>query len=282
MPTRASSPPTAPLFLAVLGALLLGSCRARPNEDAPPSPATPPYRSPSLAVAATPISDTADRTSNAMDTVTRIPAVVFRYRAAWDEIRDARGPADLPGLWALADSAGDSLMRSMERFAESTFQRAERLMVWHALVRTEFVSVVAEYDSFLTLARQRGTPSDTTFFAYLAAEDGGWKWKTRTTDFQACDELGSPHLLSALAGVERLRADSANPYRPRLPDLAGDLRRGLEYGLCACGTAPETRRDFESNLSATPIPPSLRPLLDSLREVLRAPRSQDRFACVPN
>ena len=126
----------------------------------------------------------------------------------------------------------------------------------------------------------RGTPSDTAYFSYFEAEEKGG-WKTQITDYSACDELGSPYLLSSLIGAERLLADSASPYRQRLPDPAREVRSSIEYGVCACGTAPAALRDFERNLARTPVPPSLRPLLDSLRAILCAPRPKDRFECSP-
>jgi hypothetical protein len=269
------------LALAVLGMLIPCSCRTRANPDAPPPPAA---RSPlptSIATEAPPRSDAARKESPPLDSCTRIPDVVFRYRTASNEVRTTRGPVALPGLWALADSARDTLVETMERFSEAAFRRAESLMVWHVLSRSESISALPAYDSFLALARVRGTPSDTAYFAYLAAEEGGWKWRTSSTDFQACDEFGSPHLVAALGGAERLRADPANPYRNRLPDPASEVRRSLEHGLCACGTAPETLRDFERNFAKAPLPPAVRPLLDSLRAILRSPRPEDRFECHP-
>lgn len=268
------------LALAVLGTLLLCSCRTRSTANDP---------TPSAVANTTPVGNTSDPlpspdTSRAnqivQDTITHIPEVVWRYRTAWDRIHATQGPVRLPEFWALADSASKALIPTMEQFTEATFQRAESLMVWHNIERIEILSASPVYDSFLTLARVRGTPSDTAYFSYFATEEKGG-WKTQVTDYSACDELGSPNLLTSLVGAERLRADSANPYRNRLPDPAGDLRSSIGYGLCTCGKAPATLRNFAKNRSQVAVPPSLRPLLDSLGAILRAPRSNDRFECSP-
>lgn len=224
--------------------------------------------------------DTSGKYQLPPDTSTRIPEVVLRYRAAWDSIHATQGPVRLPEFWDLADSAGWALQEPMEQFTEATFRRAESLMAWHTLQRIETVGASPVYDSFLALARARGTPYDTAYFAYLVAEEHAG-WKTQVTDYSACDELGSPNLLTSLAGAERLRADTASPYRNRLPDPAGDLRSSIGYGLCACGKAPVTLHDFERNLAKAHPSATLRPLLDSLRAILRAPRSNDRFECSP-
>jgi hypothetical protein len=204
----------------------------------------------------------------------------MRYRAAWNKIRATEGPVRIPEFWVLADSARDSLMKTMESFSTATFEQAESLMAWHSLCRSEFVAATPMYDSFLALAHARGTPADTAYFAYFAAQDKEG-WKTQVTDYSACDELGSSNLFTALVGAERLRADPASPYRDRWPDPAKDVRESIEYGLCACGTTPATLRDFERNLAQAHLPVSLRPLLDSLHSILSAPRSMDRFECRP-
>lgn len=213
------------------------------------------------------------------DTVTHIPDVVWRYRAAWDQIHASMGPVRIPEFWALADTARYALIDSMEQFSEATFRRAESLMVWHDLGRTETVYASPVDDSFLVLARKRGTPYDTAYFAYLVS--GVWGWKTPVTDYSACDEFGSPNLLTSLTKAERARADTASPYHKWFPDPAKDVRASMDYGLCACGKASATLHDFETNLSQAPIPATLRPLLDSLHAILRAPRPKDRFECSP-
>jgi hypothetical protein len=268
------------LALAVLGTLLLGSCRTRSTANEAPPPAVPSAAPAANVPNPLPMPDTSRAYQIPPDTITHIPDVVWRYRSAWDTIHATRGPVRLPEFWDLADSAGNALAPVMEQFTEATFHRAESLMVWHDLGRTETVYASPVYDSFLTLARMRGTPYDTAYFSYFAAEEKHG-WKTQVTDYSACDELGSPYLFSSLIGAERLRSDSASPYRNRLADPAQDLRESLEYGLCACGMAPTTLRAFERNLSQVHLPPSLRPLLDSLRAILRAPRPNDRFECTP-
>ena len=272
------------LPIAALGTLLLCACRPRSTAiQVPPSSALDALH-PSNANQPSPTPDTSGKYPVPLDTITTIPDVVLRYRTAWDTIHATRGPVRIPEFWGLADSAGYALQETMEQFTEATFQRAESLMVWHTLQRIETVGASPVYDSFLALARTRGTPFDTAYFAYLVAEGGGdgkEGWTSPISDFQACDELGSPHLLTSLTGAEYLRTDSATPYRKSLPDPARDVRQSIEYGLCACGKAPATLRDFERNLALAHPPASLRPLLDSLRAILRAPRSKDRFECGP-
>jgi len=236
------------LALAFLSMLLLCSCHARSTTHEVPPPAVPSVAPAASASNPLPMPDTSRTYQIPPDTITRIPDAVWRYRSAWDEIRATQDPVQLPEFWALADSARDALQETMEQFTEATFLRAESLMAWHTLQRIETVGASPVYDSFLALARTRGTPFDTSYFAYLVAEQQG-RWKTQVTDYSACDELGSPNLLTSLVGAERLHADTATPYRNQLPDPAGDLRSSIGYGLCACGKAPATLRDFERNLT---------------------------------
>jgi len=269
------------LPLAALCTVLLCSCRSRSDDDeAHPSSGSNTPLALHTGDSAPPSPTNVGSQDTPSDTSGLVPDVVLRYRTAWDKIRTTVGPVRIPEFWALADSSRDTLTRSMESFSPATFQRAESLMVWHSLSRSEVIAVSPVYDSFLALARRRGTPADTAYFAYFAAQDKDG-WRTQVTDITACDELGSPNLFTSLMGAERLRTDPASPYRNRWPDPAKDVRESIEYGLCACGTSSATLRDFQQNLGLANSPASLRPLLDSLRAILRAPRSKDRFECRP-
>lgn len=203
----------------------------------------------------------------------RLPAVVIAYSRAMDSLSVTKGPAPIERLYSLGMQVRDSLLSGevLDKMDDSTFAAVRRRMRGFWLEREVFQAVVPEAGFFLTLARSRGGPADTAFFAALLSTygDGGAfpAYSRQLTDEASCTDFGTGELVKAYGVWNQFSVRYPTHYSRSAREEVEAVTEELVEGTCACGDSVSVIRELRMFLRRFPgsdLSPSVKANLDKI------------------
>jgi hypothetical protein len=167
-------------------------------------------------------------------------------------LKVSRSPsrAPLEPVFELGVEAAKALMaRNIESLDEPSFTEAQKLMSGFVLNREEVVFAVPDPDSFLKLAREKGTANDVAFFEVfkkMYPENGAWPvFTTQQSDYGGCTIFDG----KTLTGIYDAWSSFAAAHPGRYTKAVERERKATEEAfksMCVCGSEAEYRKEREA------------------------------------